>query len=114
MPIELNRRQVLAGTAATSLVGSVAAGQNAEAQGAGPRTSITVRIDRDLANLDPAQRTGPWDGNVVRTVHQRLMKQKPNSAELELDAAAEVKQTSPTMVEFRPSRARCSPMGSAR
>jgi peptide/nickel transport system substrate-binding protein len=101
MPIKMNRRQVLAGTAATGLVGSVAAGTDAEAQGSGPRTTITVRIDRDLANLDPAQRTGPWDGNVVRTVHQRLMKQKPNSAELELDAAAEVKQTSPTIVEFR-------------
>jgi hypothetical protein len=24
-----------------------------------------VRIDRDLAVLDPAARTGPWDGNVI-------------------------------------------------
>ena len=51
-----------------------------------------MRIDRDLAVLDPADRTGPWDGNVIRVVHQRLMKQKPNSSELELDAAAEIKQ----------------------
>ena len=29
------------------------------------------------------------------------MKQKPNSSELELDAAAEVKQVSPTVIEFR-------------
>jgi peptide/nickel transport system substrate-binding protein len=67
----------------------------------GPRTNITVRIDRDLAVLDPAGRTGPWDGNVIRCVQQRLMKQKPNSSELELDAAAEVKQVSPTVIEFR-------------
>ena len=100
MPIELNRRQVLAGTAATGLVGSIAAGA-AEAQASGPRSSVTVRIDREVTNVDPAQRTGPWEGNIIRTVHQRLMKQKPNSAELELDAAAEVKQTSPTLIEFR-------------
>ncbi len=67
----------------------------------GPRTSITVRIDRDLAVLDPAHRTGPWEGNVMRVVFQRLMRQKPNSAELELDAAAEVRQISPTVIEFR-------------
>ena len=101
MPIDLNRRQVLAGTAATGLVGTVAPGRGAQAQTSGPRTSITVRVDRDLTNLDPAERIGPGDGNVIRTVHQRLMKQKANSAELELDAAAEVTQTSPTTVDFR-------------
>ncbi len=37
----------------------------------------------------------------MRVVYQRLMKQKPNSSELELDAAAEVKQVSPTVIEFR-------------
>jgi peptide/nickel transport system substrate-binding protein len=67
----------------------------------GPRTNITVRIDRDLAVIDPIDRKGPWDGNVIRVVHQRLMKQKPNSSELEPDAAAEVKQVSPTVIEFR-------------
>ena len=68
---------------------------------AGPRPNITVRLDRDLAVLDPASRTGPWEGNVIKVVMQRLMKQKPNSSELELDAAAEVKQVSPTVIEFR-------------
>src|SRR5215208_4862532 len=101
MPIDLNRRQVLAGTAATGLVGTVAPGRGAQAQTSGPRTSITVRVDRDLTNLDPAERIGPGDGNAIRTVHQRLMRQKANSADLELDAAAEVNQTSPTVIEFR-------------
>ena len=43
----------------------------------------------------------PGTGNVMRVVFQRLMKQKPNSSELELDAAAEVRQVSPTVIEFR-------------
>ncbi|MBY0613057.1 MAG: ABC transporter substrate-binding protein [Beijerinckiaceae bacterium] len=96
----INRREIMAGAATAGLLGALASGQGAFAQ-AGPRKTIAVRIDRDLTNLDPAHRTGAWDGNVCRSVFQRLMKQKPNSAELELDAAAEVKQVSPTVVEFR-------------
>jgi len=93
-----NRRDFLTGVAGSALAYAI----DAPAQtGTGPRTNITVRIDRDLAVLDPAGRTGPWDGNVIRCVQQRLMKQKPNSSELELDAAAEVKQVSPTVIEFR-------------
>ncbi len=91
-----NRRDFLTSIGGTALAYAL----DAPAQ-TGPRTSITVRIDRDLAVLDPANRTGPWEGNVMRVVFQRLMKQKPNSSELELDAAAEVKQVSPTVIEFR-------------
>ncbi|WP_204310922.1 hypothetical protein, partial [Stenotrophomonas maltophilia] len=56
--------------------------------------------ERDLTVLDPAFRQGPHDGNVIRVVYQRLIAQKPNSAEVELDAAAELKQVSPTLIEF--------------
>ena len=91
-----NRRDFLTAVAGSSLVYAF----DAPAQTT-PRTSITVRIGRNLANLDPAHRTGPWEGNVMRVVFQRLMTQKPNSSELELDAAAEVKQVSPTVIEFR-------------
>ena len=97
----INRRQLMAGVAGAGALGAALSGQSAFGQGAGPRTSITVRTDRDLANLDPAYRTGPWDANVTRSVFQRLMKQKPNSAELELDAAEEFKQVSPTVYEFK-------------
>ncbi len=91
-----NRRDFLTTVAGSSLLCAL----DAPAQTA-PRTGITVRIARDLAVLDPAHRTGPWEGNVMRVVFQRLMTQKPNSAELELDAAAEVRQVSPTVIEFR-------------
>lgn len=99
MTLSLNRRQLLAGTAAAGLASVLEGRRDAFAQ-AGPRTTINVRIDRELGVLDPIDRKGPWDGNIIRCVHQRLVKQKPNSAELENDAAAEIKQTSPTVVEF--------------
>jgi peptide/nickel transport system substrate-binding protein len=91
----LNRRALLAGAAA------VAAARQSHAQGSAPRSTVNVRIDRDLTAFDPGYRTGPWEGNVIRSVFQRLVKQKPNSAEMEPDAAAEITQTSPTVVEFR-------------
>jgi peptide/nickel transport system substrate-binding protein len=90
------RRDFLASLGGTALVYAL----DAPAQ-TGPRSSITVRIDRELAVLDPAHRTGPWEGNVMRAVFQRLMRQKANSAELELDAAAEIRQVSPTVIDFR-------------
>lgn len=64
------------------------------------KSGLTVRIERDLAILDPAFRSGPHEGNVLRCVMQRLIKQKPNSTETELDAASELKQISPTQIDF--------------
>ncbi len=98
MTTRFTRRDVLAGSSALGLASTAGLPRDVRAQA---RTSVTVRIDRELANFDPGYRTGPWDGNVIRSVYQRLVKQKPNSAELEMDAAAEVNQTSPTTLEFR-------------
>jgi peptide/nickel transport system substrate-binding protein len=97
MSIITSRRGLMAGASALGLASALGA-TTSQAQA---RTSVTVRIDRELTNFDPGFRTGPWEGNVIRSVYQRLMKQKANSAELELDAAAEVTQTSPTTVDFR-------------
>lgn len=98
MTTRLTRREMMAGASALGLAGAAGLPGEAAAQA---RTSINVRIDRELANFDPAFRSGPWDANVMRSVYQRLLKQKPNSAELEPDAAAEVTQSSPTTVDFR-------------
>jgi peptide/nickel transport system substrate-binding protein len=94
MTIKLDRRSFVAGSIGAGFATYMGP---AFAQA---KTSIVVRIDRDIANLDPHFRAGPMDGNVIRSVFQRLMKQKAGSAELELDAASEVKQISPTVVEF--------------
>lgn len=101
MTLPLDRRELLAGTAALALAGALDARRAAEAQAGGPRTNIAVRVERDPENIDPANRTGPHDGAIIRGVYQRLIKHKPNSAELENDAAAEITQVSPTMVDFR-------------
>jgi peptide/nickel transport system substrate-binding protein len=98
MTARMNRRQIMVGTSALGLAGAVSVPGTSRAQA---RSSITVRIDRELANFDPAFRSGPWDANVMRSVYQRLLKQKPNSAELEMDAAEEVRFSSPTTIDFR-------------
>ena len=77
--LRFNRREFLGTIAGSALVYAV----DAPAQ-TGPRTTLNVRIDRDIVVIDPAHRTGPQDGNISRVVFQRLMKQKPNSAELEM------------------------------
>lgn len=91
-----SRRAVLAGMAGGAALASPPGPAAAQA-----RRAITVRIDRDLEVFDPGYRGTPQAGAVSRAVFQRLVKHKPNSGELELEAAAEINQVSPTIVEFR-------------
>ena len=101
---KFSRRDILAAGAGAGLAGAGVIGfplaAHAQASG-GPRQTINVRAAAEFEVIDPAHRRGPTDGNVMRAVYQRLMTPKPNSAELELDAAAEIKQTSPTTIEFK-------------
>jgi peptide/nickel transport system substrate-binding protein len=90
---QLDRRGLLAGASALGLVGSLAPAR-AQAK------VLSIRINKDIGSLDPAFRTGPQDANIFKSVYQRLVMQKLNSAEMELDAASEVKQVSPTLIEF--------------
>ncbi|GGD44001.1 ABC transporter substrate-binding protein [Aureimonas glaciei] len=92
-----NRRSFLAATSAFGLVGAIDLRLPARAADA---ARLTTRVDKDYTIFDPAFRVSPGDGNVARSVFHRLMAQKPNSAELELDAAAELTQVSPTLIEF--------------
>ena len=100
MSIDIGRRQLLAGTAAAGFGGLALPDSDASAQ-AGPRSNISVRVERDPEVIDPGFRTGPHDGNIIRVVYQRLVRHRANSGELEMDAAAEVTQTSPTIIDFR-------------
>ncbi len=90
--MRLSRRALLASAAAVSLA------RPGRAQT--PHTQFTVRIDRDVANLDPAFRAGPQDGSVIWAVFQKLVRFKPGSTDWELDAAADIRQASDTVVEF--------------
>lgn len=84
------RRTALLATAAT-IAASAARAQ--------PKPGIAVRIDRDVEVIDPAFRSGLQDGNVIRAIFQRLYTVAPGG-DLVPDAASELKQTSPTTVEF--------------
>jgi peptide/nickel transport system substrate-binding protein len=99
MTLGIDRRRLLAGSTAAGALG-LSRLPGASAQGA-PRQSISVRVERDPEVIDPGFRTGPHDGNIIRVVYQRLVKHKSNSGELEMDAADEINQISPTTIEFR-------------
>ncbi len=92
----LNRRVFIAGTAGVALGSAL----DVRAQ-TGPRPNINVRVDREFASIDPAFRRGPVEGNVMRAIFQRLVTPKPNSADYDLEAAAEMRQVSSTAIEFR-------------
>jgi peptide/nickel transport system substrate-binding protein len=95
MTDRISRREALAGASALGLATGLASQARAQA-----KTAISIRIERDIGVLDPAYRTGPQDANVFKSVYQRLIMQKANSAEWELDAASELKQVSPTRIDF--------------
>lgn len=92
------RRQLLGGGSAllaAATLGLIRPG----AAFAGP-DKIVVRVERDLGNLDPANRTGPLDVNVLNAIQQGLIAFKPGTTEWQLDAAAEIKQASDTEIAF--------------
>ena len=91
MPI--TRRTLVASTGALALPRL--------ARAADAHTTYTARSDREVASLDPAFRGSPEDGSIIWAVFQRLIRFKPGSTDWEYDAAAEIKQTSDTVVEFR-------------
>lgn len=89
----LSRRAALLATASL-----VAATGTASAQA---KASIAVRIDRDAEVLDPAFRSGLQDGNICRAVFQRLYMLAPgDTVQFIPDAASDLKQVSPTEIEF--------------
>lgn len=99
MTLTLTRRQALFGGISIATV--VALGGVHPALAAADRSKIVVRVDKDLANLDPANRSGPVDLNVIWSVQQGLISFKPGSTEWELDAAEELVQVSDTEIRFK-------------
>lgn len=99
MTFNPTRRQVLVGGASIATI--VALGAVHPAFAGADRTKITVRVEKDLSNLDPANRSGPIDLNVIWSVQQGLISFKPGSTEWELDAAEELEQVSDTEIRFK-------------
>jgi peptide/nickel transport system substrate-binding protein len=61
---------------------------------------LIVRFDRDLSNLDPANRTGTIEDNLLQACSQTLARFKPNSLEWEPEAAKTLTQVSDTEITF--------------
>jgi hypothetical protein len=106
------RRQILQGGSA--LLAAATLGLIRPNAAFAAHDKITVRVERDLGNLDPANRTGPLDVNILNAVMQGLIAFKPGSTEWQLDAAADIKQVSDTEIDFTCVRTRTSPAAMAR
>lgn len=100
MSFDPTRRQVLIGGASLAAAITLGGGFNPAFANA-DRSKIVVRVEKDLSNLDPANRAGPVDLNVIWSVQQGLISFKPGSTEWELDAAEELEQVSDTEIRFK-------------
>ena len=94
----LTRRTLLRGGAATA--GAALLAPALPRNAAAARTRVTVRIERDIQNMDPANRVSTVESNILLAVHRGLVRFKPGSIAWESDAAAEMKLVSPTALEF--------------
>ncbi|WP_411036016.1 ABC transporter substrate-binding protein [Shinella sp. BYT-45] len=99
MTFNPTRRQVLIGGASIAMAAALGGVHPAFANA--DRTRIVVRVEKDLSNLDPANRSGPVDLNVIWSVQQGLISFKPGSTEWELDAAEQLEQVSDTEIRFK-------------
>ncbi len=99
MTLPINRRQALVGGSA--LLAAATTGLLKPRFAHAADDTITIRTEEDLSNLDPANRTGPIDVNVINAVQQGLIAFKPGSTEWELDAAEDLKQVSDTEISFK-------------
>lgn len=98
MTMRISRRQALAGGSA--LLGAAAFGLGGSRTALAARNQAVLRVNRDIQNLDPANRIGPLEDNIVLATNQGLAKFRPGSLDWELDAAAELVQADDTVIEF--------------
>ena len=87
MAMKLDRRSLLltaSGAAALPLLGLGSRVAFAA------RDEVIVRIETDIKNLDPANRIGSIEDNIIIAVCQTLARFKPGSLEWELDAAKSI------------------------
>jgi peptide/nickel transport system substrate-binding protein len=94
----LKRRSLLIGGAA--LAGSTAFAPLGSLARPGAKDRAVVRMNRDIRRLDPAYRTGSIEGNVLRSIHRRLVRFARGSLDYELDAASSLRQIDERTIEF--------------
>jgi peptide/nickel transport system substrate-binding protein len=94
MAMEIDRRKLLLAASTLPMLGlgsRLAIGAEGE---------LLARIDTDVKNLDPANRVGSIEDNVLQATCQTLARFKPNSLEWEPDAAKSIEQVSETEIAF--------------
>jgi peptide/nickel transport system substrate-binding protein len=94
----LKRRSLLIGSAA--LAGSTAFAPLGSLARPRARDRAVVRMNRDIRRMDPAYRTGSIEGNVLRSIHRRLVRFASGSLDYELDAASSLRQIDERTLEF--------------
>jgi peptide/nickel transport system substrate-binding protein len=97
MKLDLTRRRLLKNGAA---LGASAFVMGLPRLALAQHESIVVRIERDIQNMDPANRIGAVEGNILRAVMRRLIMFKPGSFDWENDAAEAINQVDETTIEF--------------
>lgn len=98
MAIQIPRRTLLKAVPAAAGASVLGFGWSRVAHAA--REQVVVRIDQDIQNLDPANRIGTEEGNIISAVFRKLIKFKPGVLDWELDAAESITQVSDTVIEF--------------
>ena len=97
MSLRLTRRRMLQGSAALG-ASAVAGGLPRVAFAANDK--VAVRVERDIQNLDPANRIGAVEGNILRAVQPRLAKFKSGTFEWEPADVESIKQVDEKTIEF--------------
>ncbi|HEY3145695.1 MAG TPA: ABC transporter substrate-binding protein [Dongiaceae bacterium] len=97
MNTQLNRRAFLLTTSGALTVPMLTFGSSVAFAA---RDELVVRVETDIGNLDPANRVGSTEDNILISVCQNLARFKPGTLEWEPDAAKTIKQVSETEIEF--------------
>jgi len=92
--MNIRRRSFLLGSTA---VGALAMVRAARAQ---DTARLKVRFEHDIGNLDPGNRIGSVEDNIINACCQTLVRYEPGATDWTLDAAREIVQVSDTEFTF--------------
>lgn len=87
-------------TRRTALLAAAAAAAAAHPARAAERDTVTIRIARDLRNLDPANRTSFIESNINKACMHRLVRPRRGAFETELDAAVALDKPDARTIRF--------------
>lgn len=94
MRMKLDRRTFLAGSSALAVLPYIGVARAAS------RSNPVIALDTDIGNLDPGNRVGTTEGNIIRSVCQTLVRFEPGKPSWANDAAKDIKQISDTEFDF--------------